>query len=296
MSKFVFDSMLPKYPQFQPFISSHLTTTPQNSSSAAVAAALAVAAASSSAPAVTNNPSNNHSTSSGHNLLSTNSGNDHVSVSSSSLLSPSANAGQLNSTSHLSLTGDSSCSPSPSASSSLHRSLNDHSPSSSAVAASAASSVAAAAAAAAAAASSTFAIPTNKMYPYVSNHPTSHGGLSGMPGFSGLEDKSCSRYTDSVMNSYQSMSVPASASASFAQFYQHAAAASAVSAASAGAIGVDSLGNACTQPSSGVVPTGGAGQSIADLPRYPWMTLTDWMGSPFERVVCGDFNGECILT
>lgn len=73
------------------------------------------------------------------------------------------------------------------------------------------------------------------------------------------------------MNSYQSMSVPGSASASFAQFYQHAAAAS---AASAGAIGVDSLGNACTQPSSGVVPTGGAGQSIADLPRYPWMTLT----------------------
>lgn len=72
------------------------------------------------------------------------------------------------------------------------------------------------------------------------------------------------------MNSYQSMGVPASASASFAQFYQHAAAAS---AASAGAIGVDSLGNACTQPSSGV-PTGGAGQSISDLPRYPWMTLT----------------------
>lgn len=72
------------------------------------------------------------------------------------------------------------------------------------------------------------------------------------------------------MNSYQSMSAPTSAS-SFAQFYQHAAAAS---AASAGAVGVDSLGNACTQPSSGVLSTGGAGQSIADLPRYPWMTLT----------------------
>jgi len=80
-----------------------------------------------------------------------------------------------------------------------------------------------------------------------------------------------------VMNSYQSMSVPASASAQFAQFYQHAtAAASAVSAASAGAIGVDSLGNACTQPASGVMPgAGGAGGAgIADLPRYPWMTLT----------------------
>lgn len=30
-----------------------------------------------------------------------------------------------------------------------------------------------------------------KMYPYVSNHPSSHTSLSGMPGFSGLEDKSC---------------------------------------------------------------------------------------------------------
>lgn len=30
-----------------------------------------------------------------------------------------------------------------------------------------------------------------KMYPYVSNHPSSHTGLSGMPGFPGLEDKSC---------------------------------------------------------------------------------------------------------
>lgn len=30
-----------------------------------------------------------------------------------------------------------------------------------------------------------------KMYPYVSNHPSSHTGLSGMPGFTGLEDKSC---------------------------------------------------------------------------------------------------------
>lgn len=31
----------------------------------------------------------------------------------------------------------------------------------------------------------------NKMYPYVGNHPSSHTSLSGMPGFSGLEDKSC---------------------------------------------------------------------------------------------------------
>jgi hypothetical protein len=34
--------------------------------------------------------------------------------------------------------------------------------------------------------------PTNsKMYPFVSNHPTSHNGYPSMPGFSGLEDKSC---------------------------------------------------------------------------------------------------------
>lgn len=34
-------------------------------------------------------------------------------------------------------------------------------------------------------------IAAYKMYPYVSNHPSSHTSLSGMPGFSGLEDKSC---------------------------------------------------------------------------------------------------------
>lgn len=44
------------------------------------------------------------------------------------------------------------------------------------------------------------------------------------------------RYTDSVMNSYQSMAP----GASFAQFYHQAA--SAVSAASAGVVGVDTLG------------------------------------------------------
>lgn len=40
-------------------------------------------------------------------------------------------------------------------------------------------------------ANSTRTNATHKMYPYVSNHPSSHGSLSGMPGFSGLEDKSC---------------------------------------------------------------------------------------------------------
>ncbi|XP_058811564.1 homeobox protein abdominal-A homolog isoform X1 [Topomyia yanbarensis] len=136
--------------------------------------------------------------------------------------------------------------------------------------------------------------PTSKMYPFVSNHPTTHSSYSTMPGFSGLDDKSCSsRYTESVMNSYPPMGVPGSAS--IAQFYQQAAA---VSAASAG-VGVDSLGSACSQLSSSV----GAGQSgLPDISRHPWLVTasqsalqkfasTDWMSNPFDRVVCGDFSG-----
>lgn len=33
--------------------------------------------------------------------------------------------------------------------------------------------------------------PTSKMYPFVSNHPSTHTSYSTMPGFSGLDDKSC---------------------------------------------------------------------------------------------------------
>lgn len=33
--------------------------------------------------------------------------------------------------------------------------------------------------------------PTSKMYPFVSNHPTTHTSYSTMPGFSALDDKSC---------------------------------------------------------------------------------------------------------
>lgn len=120
------------------------------------------------------------------------------------------------------------------------------------------------------------------MYPFVSNHPTTHTSYSTMPGFSGLDDKSCSsRYTDSVMNSYPPMGVPGSAS--IAQFYQQAAA---VSAASAG-VGVDSLGSACSQLSSSV---GGGQSGLPDITRHPWL-VTDWMSNPFDRVVCGDFAG-----
>lgn len=31
----------------------------------------------------------------------------------------------------------------------------------------------------------------NKMYPFVSNHPTTHSSYPTMPGFTGLDDKSC---------------------------------------------------------------------------------------------------------
>lgn len=126
------------------------------------------------------------------------------------------------------------------------------------------------------------------MYPFVSNHPTTHSSYSTMPGFSGLDDKSCSRYTDSVMNSYPPMGV--AGSASIAQFYQQAAVASAASAG----VGVD-----CSQLTSSV----GSGQSgLPDITRHPWLVTasqsalqkfasTDWMSNPFDRVVCGDFAG-----
>lgn len=33
--------------------------------------------------------------------------------------------------------------------------------------------------------------PTSKMYPFVSNHPSTHTSYPTMPGFTGLDDKSC---------------------------------------------------------------------------------------------------------
>ncbi|XP_063707528.1 homeobox protein abdominal-A homolog isoform X1 [Culicoides brevitarsis] len=136
------------------------------------------------------------------------------------------------------------------------------------------------------------ATSNNKMYPFVSNHPTTHASYSSMPGFSGLDDKSCrseylnSRYTDSVMNSYPSMGVPAGAS-SIAQFYHQAAA---VSAASAGAA-IDANSLASSQLSSSGLSSVGTGQGgLPDITRHPWL-VTDWMSNPFDRVVCGDFAG-----
>lgn len=96
------------------------------------------------------------------------------------------------------------------------------------------------------------------------------------------------RYTESMMNTYQSMGVPPSAS-SFAQFYQAANAVSAASAAAIG-VGVDSLGNACTQPSSAVVSTAGGGQAITDIPRYPWMTLSGGSQSSLRLIVASSLS------
>ncbi|CAO1427933.1 unnamed protein product, partial [Diamesa tonsa] len=123
--------------------------------------------------------------------------------------------------------------------------------------------------------------PTSKMYPFVSNHPSTHSSYSTMPGFSGLDDKSCGRYSESVMNSYPSMG----SASSIAQFYHQAAAVSAAQ----GAVGMDSLGSACSQLSSGGLSSVGTGQALSEITRHPWLVPTDWMSNPFDRVVCGDF-------
>ncbi|EZA52198.1 Homeobox protein abdominal-A-like protein [Ooceraea biroi] len=75
----------------------------------------------------------------------------------------------------------------------------------------------------------------------------------------------------SLVSSASASSAVSAASASMAaaaQFYHQAAAASAV---------VDPL-TSCQQPTTGQ-------PGISDIPRYPWMSITDWM-SPFDRVVC----------
>lgn len=107
MSKFLFDSMLPKYPQFQPFINSQLSSS--------VASSLSL-----------------------HN-------NQHINSIANSTLTTSTSEG-----SPLSSEGSQSSPPTSS----------------------------------------------NKMFPYVTNHTPSHGGLSGMPGYSSLEDKTQCRLVD----------------------------------------------------------------------------------------------------
>ncbi|XP_008201243.1 homeobox protein abdominal-A homolog isoform X1 [Tribolium castaneum] len=159
--------------------------------------------------------------------------------------------------------------------------------------------------------------PAARMYPYVSAAHHHHqaaaaafgAAASGsmVPSFSSTAssalaaavdaatDKSC-RYTaglaanvtpaDSMVNytlgqhhhngaavsAASSVSAASASMAVAAQFYHQAA--SAV---------VDPL-NSCSQPAAP------GGQPIPDIPRYPWMSITDWM-SPFDRVVCGEYNG-----
>lgn len=125
------------------------------------------------------------------------------------------------------------------------------------------------------------------MYPYVSHHQQFGGTVPFASGGLSADDKSC-RYPTAVAadpmvnyalgqhNGGAAVSAASASMAAAAQFYHQAAAASVASAASA-----DALGAACSQPSA---------QPLPDIPRYPWMSITDWM-NPFDRVVCGEFNG-----
>lgn len=76
---------------------------------------------------------------------------------------------------------------------------------------------------------------------------------------------SFSRYSESVMNSYPSMG----SASSIAQFYHQAAAVSA-----AGGVGMDSLGSACSQLSSGALSSVGTGQALSEITRHPWLVPT----------------------
>ena len=67
------------------------------------------------------------------------------------------------------------------------------------------------------------------------------------------------------MNSYPSMG----SASSIAQFYHQAAAVSA-----AGGVGMDSLGSACSQLSSGALSSVGTGQALSEITRHPWLVPT----------------------
>lgn len=68
------------------------------------------------------------------------------------------------------------------------------------------------------------------------------------------------------MNSYPSMG----SASSIAQFYHQAAAVSAAQ----GAVGMDSLGSACSQLSSGGLSSVGTGQALSEITRHPWLVPT----------------------
>ncbi|XP_035731648.1 homeobox protein abdominal-A homolog isoform X3 [Vespa mandarinia] len=103
-------------------------------------------------------------------------------------------------------------------------------------------------------------------------------------------DKSC-RYTASLAGNVAPTSADPMVNYTLGHHHQNgatpgslvssASASSAVSAASAASAVVDPL-TSCQQPTTGQ-------PGISDIPRYPWMSITDWM-SPFDRVVCDDRN------
>nr|AHE41131.1 abdominal-A transcript variant E [Bombyx mori] len=123
-----------------------------------------------------------------------------------------------------------------------------------------------------------------RMYPYVSHHQQFGGSVpfSAGGGLSAADDKSC-RYPTAVgpdpmvnyalgqHNGGAAVSAASASMAAAAQFY-HQAAASAASAANAAT--ADAMGVACAQPSA---------QTLPEIPRYPWMSITGPNGCPRRR-------------
>ncbi|XP_018908364.2 homeobox protein abdominal-A homolog isoform X2 [Bemisia tabaci] len=135
----------------------------------------------------------------------------------------------------------------------------------------------------------------SRMYPYVHHNQAqvaaafAGGGPGSMGAFSSQTsanlaaaldavsgDKSC-RYTGSIpqpdsmvynpLQNGSSAAISATPSSIVSQFYQASA--------------MDHL-STCTTPAS----SGTTGQQMGDIPRYPWMHLSEWI-NPFDRVVCG---------
>lgn len=157
MSKFIFDSMVPKYPEFLSSISSHLSPSTNSSpATSAIASQLrAVAAAAAASSTSTSPPSTSSLLNYNNNTNSSSGGADLNSLSDS----PQIHQQPSSSSSHNNKIGEDNNSP-------LTTSSAEGSPNSP-------------------------IFPTNKMYPYVSTHPAGHAGLSSMAAFGGLEDKSC---------------------------------------------------------------------------------------------------------
>lgn len=161
MSKFIFDSMVPKYPEFLSSISSHLSPSTNSSpATSAIASQLRAVAAAAAASSTSTSPPSTSS------LLNYNNNTNSSSGGAADLNSLSDSPHhhhhhqQPSSTTHNNKIGGGEENHSPLTTSSAEGSPNSP------------------------------IFPTNKMYPYVSAHPAGHAGLTGMS-FTGLEDKSC---------------------------------------------------------------------------------------------------------